>query len=938
MDVRALRPLIKLNFFSSSIITNGGDTMSVAAHPSAIRASSFEVISIGLLSLLFFGYTSYDLGVWETWESLHAHLIEWMWTHETWMQVNIPLDDERVRSSAELAFGWWPSMLSVHWLAPKLPGLSPELALRLPSIILGSLNLTALYALMVAWQKRRLLALVSIGFLLVMPSFSLLTRHGLAAGGIGGLSCLLSALWFMHATLNPLRRYLFGGIIMMGVSAASLGVVGLVIPLTVYLSVQNRHETILQRGKKMGAWLLPILILVGIFYWRSWVKRLDDIEFWHLFFTLDPLTQPYHFSEWSGFQKILHTIGFNLFPFGAMLPIFAISLRTQDKEDYQIGHQMLWLFVVTFFTIALLTPLGGYWGGVSVILAAPMAIASAYYFLELREVERIPTLYTLSVILLWLLIDGNLKREPGLLIAALTGDKVEGLLPEFPLWRYGRYLSLLGVGILVTFHTSALAITWQKLKTWLTKPPYPRHNRNLLMISFLVGFLTILPHLITVMPKWIVSSGFMTAPFWRHSPHTLKVCTFALIMSVLSYHGLWVIWRLYAGKRQTKLFSILDLEFAVVLSWLVITPHYLDRLPMWRFMRPLIPLMEDRQTHSPKYMMVAFIHLAMIIGLFLTVLMFRKVYQNLILVRAASTIGMVKSWSLWRYSLFSKRSVQQKLMVCVWLLSLVGFTQLSLLKGFSESFSHQQIIRGYQAKMNSGDLQLYLVNDAKKSFYLSHLNQLSRKEFEQSSKQPKRHFYVVGREHLSRANQHYRKSTGEHIHILDNSHHKLLLASNQLLKGEVDENPINHAVIKELPKGSHKLEDPINFDHTIELVGWRLTPQRPRAGAPVKIDLFWRAKKSVRNQWKVFVHIDASGQRIHADHDPVSGVYPTQDWQAGDLIVDSHHITIKRTIKPAVFTFFTGLYRGKTRMKIKNQSKKLKDHDNRAILGKIQVL
>ena len=916
--------------------------MSVAAQPSAIRVSSFEVISIGLLSVLFFGYTSYDLGVWETWESLHAHLIEWMWTHETWMQVNIPLDDERVRSTAELAFGWWPSMLSVHWLAPKLSGLSPELALRLPSLILGSLNLAVLYSLMVTWQKKRLLALVSIGFLLVTPGFSLLTRHGLAAGGIGGLSCLLSALCFMYTTIIPFRRYLFGGMIMMGVSAASLGVVGLIIPLTIYLSVQKKSDGFLQYCKKISVWLLPTLILVGVFYWRSWVKRADDIEFWHLFFTLDPLTQPYHFSEWSGFQKILHTIGFNLFPFGAMLPIFAISLRTQDlstnREDSQIGHQMLWLFVVTFFTIALLTPLGGYWGGVSVILAAPMAIASAYYLLEWRQIEKIPTLYTLSVILLWLLIDGNLKREPGLLIAALTGDKVEGLLPEFPLWRYGRYLSLLGVFILVAFQTSALPIAWQKVNTWLRKPPIPRHNRNLLFISLLVGFLTVLPHLITVMPKWVVSSGFMTAPFWRHSPHTLKLCTFALIMSVLSYHGLWVIWRLYASKRQTKLLSRLDVECAVVLSWLVMTPHYLDRLPMWRFMRPFIPWMEDSQTRSPKYMMVALIHLGMIFGLFLVVLMIRKVYQNVILPRVGSSIKIVKSWYLWRYSLFNKRSVQQKLMVCVWLLSLIAFTQLSLLKGFSESFSHQQIVRGYQAKMSSGDLQLYLVNDAKKSFYLSHLNQLNRKDFEQSSKQSERQFYVVGREHLSKANQHYRKSTGEHIYILDDSHHKLLLASNQLLKGEVDENPINHAVIKELPKGAHKLEKPINFDHTIDLVGWRLTPKRPRAGAPVKIDLFWRAKKSVRNQWKVFVHIDASGQRIHADHDPVSGVYPTQDWQAGDLIIDSHHITIKRTIKPAVFTFFTGLYRGKTRMKIKNQSKKLKDHDNRAILGKIQVL
>ena len=62
-----------------------------------------------------------------------------------------------------------------------------------------------------------------------------------------------------------------------------------------------------------------------------------------------------------------------------------------------------------------------------------------------------------------------------------------------------------------------------------------------------------------------------------------------------------------------------------------------------------------------------------------------------------------------------------------------------------------------------------------------------------------------------------------------------------------------------------------------------------------------------------------------------------KDWRKGDLIADEHHINIARTIRPATFTFFAGLYRGKTRMKIKNTSDKLKDKENRAKIGRIRV-
>ena len=107
--------------------------MSMDAQPSHPSVSFKETGLFFLISLIFFYFTSASLGVWEIGESLQARLINWMWSHETWLQVNLPLDEERVRVCVELAMGWWPAMLSVHWLSPKFAFLSPELALRLPS-------------------------------------------------------------------------------------------------------------------------------------------------------------------------------------------------------------------------------------------------------------------------------------------------------------------------------------------------------------------------------------------------------------------------------------------------------------------------------------------------------------------------------------------------------------------------------------------------------------------------------------------------------------------------------------------------------------------------------------------------------------------------------------------------------------------------------------
>lgn len=946
--------------------------MSLEAHPTQESPpkvlSLQEIISVFLISLLFFYVTSASLGVWEIGESLHARIIKWMWAHETWMQVNLPLDEERVRACIELAMGWWPSMLSVHWLAPQLGIMSPELALRLPSLILASLNICVLYSLMTAWQKKRLFALLVIGFLMIMPSFNIASRHTLIAGGIGGLACSLSILCFLYQVFSRSLAIKALAIISLILSAGALGAVGLFLPLTAYFLInkQARH-----------LWLFPTLGVIALFYWRSWVKRPEQADLWHLFFTLDPLKESYHYAEWSGFQNMLHLIGFNLFPFGALIPILALSLKDLDHgtgiskyaKQFELGQTFLWLFVTTFFSCVLLAPSGGYWGGASLLLAIPLAIASAHYFLTNDVQAKFPLLYTLTIIFLWWLIDGNLKREPGFIIAAVSDESVKGLLPDFNEWRFGRIFSLFGLLVIITTRTPLVSRAWQVIKSKLQQESTPRHHWGLSLIAVSVAFISIFPYLITVLPKWIVSSAFVNAPFWGRVPFQVKVITFAILIAFLAYHLLWLLWRSYAEKRTYHFISKLDFEWGFLLSWLIILPHYIGRLPMWRFMRPVLPYLENPTTHKPIYALTLVMHLALVIILGLIVALFRKSFnylcKELLKDEPVSLqdvlVQKIGIWAFWQREIFVNRSLRLSLMVVIWLSASLVFSQGFYLQGLSSHFSHKDMIHGYQSLLNKSqqaqtkqaqtqqtsssssdpqidpELKLYKVKDAQKSFYLSDLKDLKKTEFMSSAQDKTRQYYVINRDRLSEVNQEFRRVTDSHLPILDDRHHELLLASNQIMAGEDDYNPIKHAIVDEIPKGAVTLDEAINFEDQIELVAWRLNPAQPRAGAPLKIELFWKAKRKIRHTWKVFVHIDAPGQRIHADHDPVAGVYPTQNWQVGDIISDQHHITVKRSIKPATFTFFVGLYRGKTRMKIRNSDKKLKDHDNRAVIGKVRV-
>lgn len=254
--------------------------------------------------------------------------------------------------------------------------------------------------------------------------------------------------------------------------------------------------------------------------------------------------------------------------------------------------------------------------------------------------------------------------------------------------------------------------------------------------------------------------------------------------------------------------------------------------------------------------------------------------------------------------------------------------------GLTANFSQKAIVERFNAA-SSGEEKLYKYKvDAKSaSFYTRGLPDLTPTQFKDMAKADARFFAVIPRPQLAAINSEFRAASGQTLPVLDASSFRFLLVSNRLGAGETDENPITGAIVAELPKDKIR-PSKVNFDDQIELAGWYIDPPEPKTGARITITLYWRALKKVTRTWKVFMHIDAPGARVHGDHDPVEGLYPTNNWNAGDIIKDVYSVPFAMSNPAGRYTVWAGLYSGQTRAPVKSGDK---DNENRAKLGFINV-
>jgi hypothetical protein len=202
-----------------------------------------------------------------------------------------------------------------------------------------------------------------------------------------------------------------------------------------------------------------------------------------------------------------------------------------------------------------------------------------------------------------------------------------------------------------------------------------------------------------------------------------------------------------------------------------------------------------------------------------------------------------------------------------------------------------------------------------------------------------RAFVAFRASELSRVNTAFRARTRSRANllVLHAEPSELLLATNRLLPGERDHNPLRELFPERAPLPARPLS--AELDRKLELLGWEIRDLKGRlcesviGGEPYELSLFFRVRDRLSEDWQIFVHVDGFQQRLNADHSPLAGLAPTSSWLVGDWVIDRHRLRIDASFLPGVYGVYAGLYRGEQRLSVTRGAAGA----NRVFLGELRV-
>ena len=125
------------------------------------------------------------------------------------------------------------------------------------------------------------------------------------------------------------------------------------------------------------------------------------------------------------------------------------------------------------------------------------------------------------------------------------------------------------------------------------------------------------------------------------------------------------------------------------------------------------------------------------------------------------------------------------------------------------------------------------------------------------------------------------------------------------------------------------------FGNSAELLAYKVEPPALVAGQRTRVTLYWRCKAELE-AWHIFVHLDGArtGERIHAEHDPAGGRFPTEAWKTGDFITDA--FTFVPGQEPLLL--FLGFYsEGEARLPLITAGRGRDNGQNRLLVGLLNI-
>jgi hypothetical protein len=97
----------------------------------------------------------------------------------------------------------------------------------------------------------------------------------------------------------------------------------------------------------------------------------------------------------------------------------------------------------------------------------------------------------------------------------------------------------------------------------------------------------------------------------------------------------------------------------------------------------------------------------------------------------------------------------------------------------------------------------------------------------------------------------------------------------------------------------------------MRLVGYDQSSSSARPGESLTITLYWQPQSEIDFDYSSYVHLVAEAGRgiTQSDHQLGGEYYPTSLWRPGEVLRDSHVLTIPQDVAPGVYRLVSGMYR-----------------------------
>jgi hypothetical protein len=110
----------------------------------------------------------------------------------------------------------------------------------------------------------------------------------------------------------------------------------------------------------------------------------------------------------------------------------------------------------------------------------------------------------------------------------------------------------------------------------------------------------------------------------------------------------------------------------------------------------------------------------------------------------------------------------------------------------------------------------------------------------------------------------------------------------------------------DLPAGAETPAGPEQFGDGILLAGYHLS----RNEGFLQLELYWQTQQSITKQYKVFTQLLNGDNELvsQSDHFPAGGQRPSSGWLPGEIIRDSHQLSIPADLSKPPYRLIAGLY------------------------------